>query len=42
MVAAGRKQANGIAYLEALPAEPSSLDPVLCVHGFPVAFLGHV
>ena len=27
--------ANGIAYREALPLEPSGLDPVLCVHGFP-------
>jgi pimeloyl-ACP methyl ester carboxylesterase len=35
VAAAKRKQANGIAYLEALPAEPSGLDPVLCVHGFP-------
>jgi haloalkane dehalogenase len=30
-----RKQVNGIGYLEALPPEPSSLEPVLCVHGFP-------
>ena len=35
MAVTEREQANGVAYLEALPAEPSGLDPVLCVHGFP-------
>ncbi|HVS29416.1 MAG TPA: alpha/beta fold hydrolase [Solirubrobacteraceae bacterium] len=30
-----QKRAAGIAYREALPEEPTGLDPVLCVHGFP-------
>ncbi|GAC1436046.1 MAG: alpha/beta hydrolase [Solirubrobacteraceae bacterium] len=30
-----QKRIDGIAYLEALPQEPTGGDPVFCIHGFP-------